>query len=85
MRRGYGVVGRRDGDGGGDLLANFSYLRDTSRRHGARRFAVFVGQSRERHGGEPTAGRVVADLSARRAGAYTALRSARRMGGRLDR
>ena len=81
MRRGYGVDGGRDGIVIGALLASFSHLRDTSRHHWARRFVAFVRETRERQGGKPTAGRLVADPSPpgapRHAGAASPLRLAR--------
>ncbi|MGO9357434.1 MAG: cobyrinate a,c-diamide synthase [Xanthobacteraceae bacterium] len=48
VRRGYGIDGRHDGIVIGNLLANFSHLRDTSRNHWARRFVAFVRETRHR-------------------------------------
>jgi cobyrinic acid a,c-diamide synthase len=46
IRRGYGIDGRHDGIVIGNLLANFSHLRDTSRNHWARRFVSFIRDRR---------------------------------------
>jgi cobyrinic acid a,c-diamide synthase len=53
IRRGYGIDGRHDGIVIGNLLANFSHLRDTSRNHWARRFVSFIRErQRSAHASE---------------------------------